>query len=228
MTSRKHSHDKAFAMSMKTAFLTILILTAAYPSCKDQYSENTQDLLLSLDFNDSSESLFPDSNAKQLEYNAGVEGKGLDLESCFSIPSLRNTDPTWFSNRKNFTVSVWVKSKQATTDTTIILSNSDFREKEAGIYGKRRTNKGLTLYSDNGAWGWNIGNGALHYLYEPIAADQPIADNQWHLLVFTHDASLKEVRLFYDGINKAVLHIGDLDDHDFMSTLPFQLGSHGR
>ena len=218
---------KIGAMSLKTVFLFTLILMAAVPSCKDHYYGNTQDLLLSIDFNDSNELVFSDLTAKQLVYSAGVEGKGLDLESCSSIPALRNTDPTWFSNRQNFTVAVWVKSKKATPETTIILSNSDFREKDAGIYGKRRINKGFTLYSYDGAWGWNIGNGALHYLYEPIAEDQPIADNYWHFLVFTYNASLKEVRLFYDGINKAVLHIGDLDDHDFMSTLPFQLGSSG-
>ncbi len=214
-------------MNLKTIFLCALILVVLMPSCKDQYSENIKDLLLSIDFNDSDELEFSDSNVKQLVYSAGVEGKGLDMESCLSIPTLQNTDKTWFSNGKNFTVSVWVKSSKATFDTTIILSNSDFKKEDAGIYGKRRINKGFTLYSHSGAWGWNIGNGALHYLYEPIAENQPIADNQWHFLVFTYNAFLKEVRLFYDGINKAVLHIGDLDDFDFMSPLPFQLGSCG-
>jgi len=212
-------------MSLKTTFLCALILLVLIPSCKDQYSENLENLLLSLDFNGSDELEFSDSNAKQLVYSAGVEDKGLNLESGFSIPALRNTDTTWFSDKKNFTVSIWIKSNSAAPEPTIILSNADFRKKDAGIYGKRRTNKGFTIYSYKGAWGWNIGNGVLHYLYEPIVEDQPIADNHWHLLVFTYNALLKEIRLFYDGINKAVLHIGDLDDHDFMSTLPFQLGS---
>ena len=219
------SSGKIDAMSLKTAFLLALCMIIAIPSCKDQYSENKKDLLLSINFDENDQLLFSDSNANQLVYSAGVEGEGLNMESCSSIPALQNTDTFWFSNRNNFSVSVWVKSNKAAADTTIILSNADFRKKDAGIYGNRRINRGFTLYSSNGAWGWNIGNGALHYLYEPSAEKQPIADNQWHLLVFTYNALFKEVRLFYDGINKAVLHIGDLDDHDFMSTLPFQLGS---
>lgn len=210
---------------MKTALILTLILLAAIPSCNGHYSENNQALLLSLDFNTSSESVFLDSNTEQLVYSTGIAGNGLDMASSSSLPGLRHTDATWFSNKKNFTVSVWVKSNKAAPDTTIILSNADFRKKDAGIYGNRRTNKGFTLYSTNGGWGWNIGNGALHYLYEPTADLQSIVDNQWHFLVFTYHAQMKEVRLFYDGINKAVLHIGDLDNYDFMSSLPFQLGS---
>ncbi len=72
-------------MSLKILFLLTLILMAAVPSYKDPYYENTQDLLLSIDFEKGSESVFSDSNAKRLAYSAGVDGKGLDLESCLSI-----------------------------------------------------------------------------------------------------------------------------------------------
>ena len=121
-------------MSLKTVFLSVLILMAVIPSCNDQYSENMEDLLLSINFDENEPLVFSDSNAGQLVFSAGVEGKGLNMESCSSIPALRNTDTTWFSNRNNFTVSVWVKSKKTAPDTTIILSNADFKKKDAGIY----------------------------------------------------------------------------------------------
>ncbi len=146
------------------------------------------------------------------------------MANSASIPGLRNTDTTWFSNNKDFSISVWVQSAKITSDTTIIISNADFRMQNAGIYGKRRTKNGFTIYSYDGAWGWNIGNGNQHFLYEPIAQDQPIADNEWHHIGFTYHSSLKEVRLYYDGINKAVIHTGDLDERNFISDLPIRIG----
>ncbi|MFC1565257.1 LamG-like jellyroll fold domain-containing protein, partial [candidate division KSB1 bacterium] len=141
--------------------------------------------------------------------------------------NLLGADTSWFSNSRDFSVSVWIKSDKSIADTTIIVSNADFSTEDMGIYGKRRTNKGFTLYSYDGGWGWNIGNGRLHYLYEPIAEDQSVTDNKWHHIVFTHSAEKKEIRLYYDGINKAVLHIGDMDERDFISELPLCLGSDG-
>ncbi|MFC2124692.1 endonuclease/exonuclease/phosphatase family protein [Bacteroidota bacterium] len=193
-------------------------------SCTNQTAIVTNDLLLSIDFDKNRESAFSEEIVNELRYSEGIKGRGLYLKDCNKIPTLKNTDTTWFSNSNDFSVSIWVNSSKAVPDTSIILSNSDFSKKDAGIYGKRRTNKGITLYCYDGAWGWNIGNGKLHYLYEPIAKHQPIADYKWHQLAFTHNANLKEIRLFYDGINKAVLHIGDLDDRNFMSGTPLRIG----
>jgi len=184
----------------------------------------TEDLLLSVDFDKSWKSEFSEEIASEMAFSEGIKGKGLDLKNSTIVPTLKNADSTWLSNNQDFSVSVWVRSSKAIADTTIILSNSDFSKKDAGIYGQRRTNKGITLYSFDGGWGWNIGNGKLHYLYEPVVKDQPISDDKWHLLAFTHNASLKEIRLFYNGINKAVLHIGDLDNSDFMCKAPFRIG----
>jgi hypothetical protein len=209
------------------ALLSILILVTANIACDSKDSENKIDILLSIDFDKDDNSAFVDSTTNQLVYCPGIEGEGLNLEKCPSIPALHGTDTTWFSSSKDFSISLWVKSNTALPDTTIILSNSDFRTKDAGIYGKQCTGKGFTLYNVNGGWGWNIGNGGLHYLYEPIAENQPIADNQWHLLAFTHNSAKKEVRLYYNGINMTVLKIGDLDGRDIMSNLPLQLGSCG-
>lgn len=164
------------------------------------------------------------SNTKLL-YDKGINGQGLDLENSESTLGLiKEVSTDWFSNSKDFSISIWVKSKKSTLDTTLILSNTDFRKKAMGIYNKRRINKGFALYSCNGTWGWNIGNGSAHYNYEPVINDQPIADNKWHQLVFTYNATYKEVRLYYDGINKAVLSIGDLKNKDFSSDLPLIIG----
>ncbi len=193
-------------------------------NCKVESPVESKNLILSFDFEEQSDSPFSDNSSIHPIYSSGIDGRCLDMGRSTLLSGLRYTDTTWFSNNKDFSVSVWVKAIKKSLDTTVIISNSDFRKEDAGIYGKRRTNNGFTLYSYNGAWGWNIGNGLLHYLYEPISQDQPIADNEWHQIVFTYNSTLKEVRLFYDGINKAVIHTGDLDERNFISDLPLRIG----
>ena len=205
---------------LKIILLSIIVLIHAQ-CAEDQTIIENDEFLLYLDFDDHGTSPFSD----QLVYNRGIDGKGLDLEKSTSIPELMNKDTNWFSNDRDFSISLWLKSGTETSDTTIVISNADFSKEPTDIYGFRRTNKGITLYSSNGGWGWNIGNGVQHYYYAPITSDQPLADDQWHQLVFTHNAALKEVRLFYDGINKAILHIGDLDDENFISELPLRIGN---
>lgn len=205
-------------------FLLFALCTLLCGACT-QHSIKDDDLLLSLNFDINKKLFYAEVPGNKLEFSEGIKGKGLFLGGSHFNSTFKNVDTTLFSNDKDFSVAVWVKSSEIIPDTTIILSNSDFRKMDMGIYGKRRTNKGITLYAANGAWGWNIGNGHLHYLYEPISKDQPIADNQWHHLAFTYNSHLKEVRLFYDGINKAVLKVGDLDGRNFRSSLPLQIGS---
>ena len=200
----------------------ILMALIAFPF-SNIHAQKKEHQLVSLNFEDNDAPNLRESNAK-LIYDTGIKGQGLDLAKSTSIPQLKDLGSEWFSNSKDFSISVWVKSAEVTTDTTIILSNADFRKKDMGIYKKRRTNNGFTLYSCNGAWGWNIGNGKSHYNYEPIAQDQPIADNTWHQIVFSYNATWKEVSLFYDGINRAILSIGDLSNKDFASNQLMVIG----
>lgn len=178
-----------------------------------------------LSFNRKAETASLVNTENRLSYAPGIEGKGLSLDNAGDHIPLIGADSAWFSDRQDFTVSVWVKTEEASQDTMIILYNADFRFYPMGIYGHRRNGKGMTLYSYKGDWGWNIGNGELHYNYEPVSEDQSIADNEWHHLALTYNANSLEVRLYYDGINKAVLKIGNLGDGDFKSDLPLWIGA---
>lgn len=202
-------------------FLMAVFILAA---CSQKFSNSPEGLVLSTDFNNKNDKVFSPTHFDQLKFSHGLEKRGLDMENSRIIPALKDADTAWFSNTNDFSISVWVKSENNKRDTTIILSNADFRKKDMGIYGKRRINKGFSLYSYNGGWGWNIGNGRLHYNYEPMYNKQPIANNKWHHLAFTYNSKLHEVRLFYDGVNKAVLHIGDLKNSDFKSKFPLRIG----
>jgi len=217
------AHKNIFTLN-NNIFLLIIILLTTLSSCNKQFTDKEKNLILSADFNNRKSLIFSKKDSRQLRFGKGIEGRGLNLEKSSTVPTLQNYELEWFSNENDFSVSVWLKSDKLISDTTIILSNSNFRKEDAGIYGRRRTNKGFTLYCYNGAWGWNIGNGRLHYLYEPVVEDQPVADNKWHQIVFTYNSTLKEISLFYDGINKSVLSIGDLSNRDFMSSLPLRIG----
>ncbi len=202
------------------SFYITLVLVSLFCTVHAQ-KENQELLSLSFELNNSYK--LSSSNSK-LEYSKGIRGRGLDLMNSTGIPPIESMGTDWFSNNKDFSISLWMKANIQNSDTTIILSNADFRKKDMGIYKKRRINPGFTLYCSHGVWGWNIGNGIAHYNYEPVVQDQPIADNRWHQIVFTYNASRKEVRLFYDGINRAVLSIGDLSNKDFTSNLPLMIG----
>lgn len=205
-------------LSIYRVFLVIILMVM---SCKDKPEPWPEGLLLLLDFENDD---FNNLGKGVLKYTSGVNGKGLDMSQSKGIPSLKNLGTEWFSDGKDFSILVWVKAAKATSDTTIILSNADFRTKKMGIYGMRRINKGFTLYSSNGRWSWNIGNGVAFYNYEPIAQDQPIADNKWHQLVYTYIAMHREARLFYDGINRAVFSLGDLKNSNFASHMDLVIG----
>ncbi len=203
-------------------YVTLVVLLLSMFCGVNAQKKDHQLLSLSFERNDSNNL---DDLSSELKYKKGIQGQGLDLSNSKAMPSLKDLGLDWFSNSKDFSVSVWVKSAEIMADTAIILSNANFRKKDMGIYKKRRINPGFTLYCSHGAWGWNIGNGNAHYNYEPVVQDQPIADNRWHQIVFTYNASRKEVRLFYDGINRAVLSIGDLSNKDFTSNLPLMIGN---
>jgi len=195
---------------MKT-FLIFVFTVLALISCTQTVQEPSDGALLHLTFNS--------------ENSKGRKGKGLSLVNSEDKIVISGADPSWFSMQKDFSLSVWVKTSEVSADTTIILSNADFRKKPAGIYGERRTSKGISLYCCNGAWGWNVGNGDLHYNYDPLAKDQPISDQLWHQLAFTYNSNEQIVRLYYDGINRAMLSIGDLKNSDFMSEFPLWIGA---
>ncbi len=212
------SPDNMRTISVILSFTLFSILISCGEKQQEQVGEN---LLLSLGFDSKTEL---GSGALPIKNTKGVIGKGLDLEAVKEGIVLEELGTQWFSVNKDFSVSVWVKSESSSVDTTLVLSNGDFSKQDMGIYGKRRTNKGFAIFSVNGAWGWNIGNGGLHYNYEPIAANQPVADGQWHQIVFVYKTDLKEARLYYDGVNKATLSLGDLKKRDFSAGMPLVIG----
>jgi exonuclease III len=208
-------------------FLIVCSVFIALASCTQKSQELSEGNMVHLTFNKRSESALAELPKASLEYSKGIEGKGISLENTEDKILISGADPSWFSHQKDFSVSVWVKASDMSEDTTMIFSNADFRKQPMGIYGARRINKGISLYSCNGAWGWNVGNGNLHYNYEPLTEDQSISDKQWHQLAFSYSSQEQKVRLYYDGINRAVLCIGDLKDSDFNSENPLWIGANG-
>jgi len=206
------------------SYLYLLLAFAFLTACSQEFPRSQDALVLSADFDKKNDKVFSPKALELIRFSTGVERKALDLRDTDAILELANADTSWFSMQNDFSISFWVKTDHINRDTTIILSNADFRTLPMGIYGHRRTSHGITIYSYQGGWGMNIGNGELHYNYEPQANMQALSDNKWHQLAFTYDSKSYELRLFYDGINRAVLHIGDLKNHDFKSDLKMWIG----
>lgn len=204
--------------------IILLIVIFSISLINNKKIQNPEEVLLHMNFDDIEQSAFLNESSYNIVYTGGLEKNALKISKNSLYPNISDTCKQCFSVNRDFSACIWVKSNKLSTDTSLILSNADFSKKNAGIYGQRRISKGFTLYRQNNSWAWNIGNGSQHYLYEPVANDQPIADNQWHQLAFTYNSSANEVRLYYDGINKAIIHTGDQEHKDFQSNLALRIG----
>ncbi|MCU4177590.1 endonuclease/exonuclease/phosphatase family protein [Carboxylicivirga sp. N1Y90] len=202
-------------------FLLFMFVFCACNSLEEEKNRK----VFNLDFNGSKGLRLDKSSKKTISLKDGVENQALDLRDKAYYTDFPDSSRSLFSMERDFSIGIWLKSDQVSKDTTLILANTDFAAQKTGYYGYRRINKGFALYNCNGSWGWNIGNGNQNFLYEPIANDQPINDKEWHCLVFTHKADKHEISLYYDGVNRAILRIGDLVYKDFMSDLSLCLGS---
>lgn len=201
--------------------ITLLLCMISVMHC--QLISLTEDQVIFLNFNDRKG--VNSEHGENIQFVDGLDQLALKLDADSFYPMNSDSCLSLLSNKHDFSINVWIKSSHSSHDTSLILSNAVFSNKEVPYYGPRRVNNGLSFYNCNGSWGWNLGNGEQHFIYEPLDTDQPINDNEWHMLTFTHNAAQSEVRLFYDGINKATIHIGDMVKQDFYSKLPLCIGS---
>lgn len=206
---------------MSHGAVLILSISILINSCSPEEDLKDKNQVFSENFN--KKGSISSFATNKLHLSAGIEKKGIVLDDqC--LEGFFEGDTSLFSASKDFTLSLWLKSDIIIPDTCIVISNSDFELVNAGIYGMRRYTEGITLFSCNGGWGWNIGNGRVHCLYDPMPNDQALSDGLWHHLALTHNAEAKEIRIFYDGINKSILKIGDMSERDFYSGLRLRLG----
>jgi endonuclease/exonuclease/phosphatase (EEP) superfamily protein YafD len=145
----------------------------------------------------------------------GIEEQALSLDSANGFKPLY-LDQLPFNSSKDFTIQFWVKT--SSVYPTVLLSQKDFTNK--GMTAQK--NAGWALYSSGGTFAWSIASDERRINYErDNGLNMPIADGEWHQLTMSYNRSIKEVRLYYDGINKAIYKVG----FDFNNEQPLQIGA---
>lgn len=80
----------------------------------------------------------------------------------------------------------------------------------------------------DGTWAWNMGSGKRRITHERDNGKyMPLNDGKWHQLAMTYNSDRSEIRLFYDGENKALYNVGDSVGFDFTSSSPLVVGLEG-
>lgn len=164
---------------------------------------------------------------KNVSYVNGLDGNALYVSPDDSKRRiyLENTD-VHLDSSHDFTVLFWVKSDMDDEQASVILSNKEFNSR--GL--KEQKKKGWAFYISEGVWAWNMGSGdrRLTHQYEHrFKGNQVLNDGQWHQLAMSYNKDKSEIRLFYDGEQKAIYNIKDVTGFDFTSSLPLMIGSNG-
>lgn len=119
-----------------------------------------------------------------------------------------------FDHADDFTVQVWVKATSGSSQSSVLVSNSDLTRSRQpynqGRYPHQMMNAGWSLFTRDGTWGFNLGDGNRNYHYQPHEGTQPINDGEWHQLAFSHSSEEVAVRVYFDGQKKALMHLADL------------------
>ena len=166
---------------------------------------------LTFDFNGTLKSINHQFTGTGFSFANGIDKKALSISS--NSLELKNLS---LNSKKSFTVQFWVQT--TSKNPTVFLSQKEFLNK--GINAQK--NPGWVLYSSGGTFAWSIGSGKRRLNYERENGHiMPLNDEKWHQLTMSYSKEKREIRLYYDGYNKAVYKV----NFDFESTNPIVIGS---
>lgn len=150
----------------------------------------------------------------EFRFTSGLKGQALNLTpEHFSSLSL---DGISLTGSEGFTLQFWVKT---TSDKPMtLLSQKLFNSKGMSS----QLNAGWALYTSGGTLAWNVGSGSRRLTYErDNGSKMPINDGEWHQLSMTFSKADQEVRIYYDGQNKAIYKV----KFDFNNDQPLRIGT---
>ena len=140
------------------------------------------------------------------EFAHGISGRALDLSanSALRRPVKLEKKTFPYSQKKSFSVQIWVKTLPNAIMGTPIMGNKKANDPDS---------KGWQLYTQkNGAWALTLNDGKNRFEYKPTAKRQRINDGEWHQITFTVNQDKEEVWMFLDGNNVAIYNTPGIGD----------------
>lgn len=141
-----------------------------------------------------------------------------------------------FNSEHDLTVQFWFKTSQSGDVAPVIVASKQFDPNRSDT----ETKTGFALFMYEGTWGFNLGQdvriknlyvgkdttivGRLTYKREN-GEYLPINDGEWHQFTMTYNNDQKNLRLYFDGINRVTYqteHMGE-----FASSSPLVIGADG-
>jgi len=197
-----------FVVIFVTVFLSVVLVR-----CGDAKVEGTTGMaMIDIDFNNTIENtgmadIEIEGNAVY-EYEAGLNDTSLNLSGTSRIrkPVVINCSrENNLTDYSEFTVEVWVK-KVVDDNERYVIAGSKESFKELFVGWEFAT-------AVNGSWSWIMSDGKSLWRYNPTDKKQSLNDNQWHQLVFSLNRSMNEVRIYFDGKNRAVFSLTQLNNN---------------
>jgi endonuclease/exonuclease/phosphatase family metal-dependent hydrolase len=177
-------------------------------------SQNTS-AYLKFNFNGTVKSANFQLVGNSFSFAKGINKQALVISSntYFNNLTLKNLS---LNGKSSFTVQFWIQT--TSKNPTIFLSQKEFLNK--GINSQKKP--GWVLYSSGGTFAWSIGSGKRRLNYERENGHiMPINDGKWHQLTMSYNKERSEIRLYYDGYNKAIYKVS----FDFNNSNPIVIGS---
>jgi exonuclease III len=155
----------------------------------------------------------------------GLDGQALSLRSNDPLGFLTlDGENLPFDRSHDLSVRFWIRTVVDSDKRFVILSQKDFVDNSLAA----QKLSGWVFYVSGGTWAWNMGSGARRITYErDNGMHMPLNDGRWHQLAMTYNSARSEVRLFYDGVNRASYNVSDSEGFDFSATSPVTVGWNG-
>jgi exonuclease III len=156
-------------------------------------------------------------------YVRGLDGRALRLRAGDSMASFTIRGAALpLGSSGAFSVQFWIRTTAESGSRMALLSQKDYKDNSLAS----QKAAGWAFYMSDGTWAWNMGSGKRRITYERDNGEyMPLNDGRWHQLTMTYDKELGQVRLYYDGVNKAIYNLRDSTGFDFSSADPLVFGS---
>jgi len=161
----------------------------------------------------------------KVSFIKGLDGQALSLRSNGPLGFMSvDSESLRFDYRKDFTVQFWIKTTMHPSKPFVVLSQKEFVDNS--LASQKKT--GWVIYISGGTWAWNIGSGTRRITHDRENGNHmPMNDGKWHQLTMTYNSALSEIRLFYDGNNKALYNVSDSVGFNFIGMSPMIVGWKG-